>query len=61
MARICVGALITEFEGGLRILLGKRAPDRAFYPGVWDIPGGDCDPGETLEQALFGSYGRRSG
>ena len=52
MARICVGALVTERDGDVRILLGKRAADRAFYPGVWDIPGGHCERGETLEQAL---------
>ena len=52
MARICVGALVTERDGDVRILLGQRAADRAFYPGVWDIPGGHCARGETLEQAL---------
>ena len=51
MAQICVGALVTERDGDLRILLGKRAADRAFYPGVWDLPGGHCARGETLEQA----------
>ncbi len=35
-----------------KILLGKRASDRTFYPNVWDIIGGHCGAGETLEQAL---------
>lgn len=49
---VCVGALLREGEGGRRILLGRRAPDRAFYPGVWDVPGGHCEPGETPARAL---------
>ncbi len=35
-----------------RILLGKRAADRKNRPNVWDILGGHCELGETLEQAL---------
>ncbi len=47
--RECVAALIVE---GHRILLGKRAAERAFYPDVWDVFGGHVEPGESLEQAL---------
>lgn len=51
--RVCVGALLLRTWGGSpRILLGKRAPDLAFYPGVWDVIGGHCEPGETPEQSL---------
>jgi len=46
---ICVGALLRR-DG--RILLGKRAATRAWYPDVWDIPGGHCEPGETYDEAL---------
>ena len=35
-----------------RILLGKRAAGRPFYPDLWDLPGGHCEPGETPEQTL---------
>ncbi len=35
-----------------RILLGKRAANSKNRPNVWDILGGHCEPGETLEQAL---------
>jgi mutator protein MutT len=52
MPHICVGALVVRGLGGVEFLLGKRAATRAFYPNVWDLPGGHCEPGETVEQAL---------
>jgi mutator protein MutT len=30
-----------------RVLLGLRRADRATYPGVWDLPGGHVEPGES--------------
>jgi mutator protein MutT len=36
-----------------RILLGQRAPNRAFYPNVWDVFGGHIEPGEQPEQTLI--------
>ena len=51
--RVCAGALLLSVrDGSARILLGKRTPHRAFYPGVWDVPGGHCETGETPAQAL---------
>lgn len=48
-----MGALLLNVrDGAARVLLGHRAPGRAFYPGVWDVPGGHCEPGETPEHAL---------
>ena len=35
-----------------RLLLGKRSARRMAYPGVWDLPGGHVESGETAEQAL---------
>jgi 8-oxo-dGTP diphosphatase len=35
-----------------RLLLGKRSARRMSYPGVWDLPGGHVEAGETSEQAL---------
>ena len=52
MARVCVGALVVRRDGEPRILLGQRAADRAFFPDVWDIPGGHCEPGETPKRTL---------
>jgi len=45
-----VGGILWENE---RLLLGKRASDRPFYPGVWDIIGGHCKEDESLEQTLI--------
>lgn len=47
--RVCVAALLVQSQ---HILLGKRAPNRAFYPDVWDVVGGHVEPGESHEQAL---------
>jgi 8-oxo-dGTP pyrophosphatase MutT (NUDIX family) len=51
--RICAGAVLTR---GRDILLAKRADDRRFYPGVWDIIGGHCEaneaPADTLVREL---------
>ena len=45
----CVGALLVR-DG--HVLLGRRADDRAWLPGAWDLFGGHIAPGETAEQAL---------
>ena len=34
------------------ILLGRRSPERTFYPDVWDMFGGHMEPGEGQEQTL---------
>ncbi|UTH75729.1 NUDIX domain-containing protein [Chromobacterium sp. IIBBL 290-4] len=47
--RCAAAALI---RGG-QVLLGLRAPDRAFYPGVWDVFGGHLESGESAEAALM--------
>ena len=46
----CAGGILIK---GSRILLGKRASDREFYPNVWDIIGGHCLPGEEPDRALL--------
>ena len=35
-----------------RYLTTKRASVNDYMPGLWDIPGGTVDAGETMEQAL---------
>lgn len=47
--RTCAGGLLVR---GGTILLAKRSDDRAFYPGVWDVPGGHCKESETPTQTL---------
>jgi 8-oxo-dGTP diphosphatase len=44
----CVGAIITD-DGG-RLLLIKRGHDPGA--GLWSLPGGRVEPGETDEQAV---------
>ncbi|MDQ2808518.1 MAG: NUDIX hydrolase [Chloroflexota bacterium] len=50
--QVCVGALVLKRAGTAQILLGKRTAARAFYPNVWDVPGGHCEAGESPEQTL---------
>jgi len=35
-----------------RLLLCLRSAARAYYPGVWDLPGGHVEPGEGEDAAL---------
>lgn len=44
-----------------RLLLGKRSAHRTAYPGVWDLPGGHVEAGETAEQALVRELGEELG
>jgi len=37
---------------GERLLLEWRPEDARVYAGLWDIPGGHLEPGETPERAL---------
>jgi 8-oxo-dGTP diphosphatase len=49
MAHECVAAAIRK---GDRLLLCKRSEQRRWFPGVWDLPGGHIQIGETPPQAL---------
>ncbi len=33
------------------VLLGRRAEDKRWFPGVWDLPGGHIEEGETAIEA----------
>lgn len=37
-------------QSGDRVLLCHRAPDRQWYPDVWDFPGGHVEDGERPER-----------
>ena len=48
MHKVVVAALVREG----RVLLVHRSPNRRAYPGVWDLPGGHIEAGETELAAL---------
>jgi len=48
MHEVVVGALVREGRG----LLVHRSAHKRAYPGVWDLPGGHVDPGESELGAL---------
>ena len=48
MKRCACGVLVRDG----RILLGRRAPERKFYPGTWDMIGGHQEAGESLGETL---------
>lgn len=58
IAHDCVGALLVR-DG--RVLLGRRADDRAWLPGAWDVFGGHIEPGESAEDALRREVGEELG
>ena len=49
MSKVVVFGILLHED---RALLVKRAPSRAFYPGLWDLPGGHSEDGEEPEQTL---------
>jgi len=46
---VVVAAALVDHRG---VLLCHRRPDRRWYPGVWDLPGGHVDPDETAREAV---------
>jgi 8-oxo-dGTP diphosphatase len=52
MMRVVGGAL---FHNG-KLLLVKRTKERAFWPDMWEIPGGRVEKGETDEEALVREF-----
>ncbi len=45
----CVGAILVD---GRSVLLCHRSPDRAWFPDVWDIPGGHVEGDERGPDAI---------
>ena len=53
----CVGAVVTDTAG--RLLLVRRAHDPGA--GLWSLPGGHVEPGETNEQAALREVAEETG
>ena len=39
-----------------KLLLGFRSNITSFYPNTWDVFGGHCESGETVEQTLVREF-----
>lgn len=57
--RLVVGALIVDGAG--RIFVQRRSPQRALFPGAWDIVGGHAEPGEGVRAALAREVAEETG
>lgn len=56
LARAAVAITLVEADDGsgqTAFLLTRRAAGLRAHAGQWALPGGRCDPGETLEQAAL--------
>ena len=53
----CVGAVVTDGQG--RLLMIKRGHEPGA--GLWSIPGGRIEPGETDAEALVREMGEETG
>lgn len=49
-ARKVVGILLWSRDE--KLLLGRRAPEKKLYPGLWQAPGGGVEEGESGEGAI---------
>ena len=52
-AAVAVALTEAEAEGGAALLLTLRASGLRAHSNQWALPGGRCDPGETLSQAAL--------
>lgn len=48
--KIAVSAFVIKDD---KLLVLKRGEDETFLPGVWEVPGGGVDQGETIEGGLI--------
>ena len=56
LKRAAVAITLVEADDGsgeTAFLLTRRAAAMRAHAGQWALPGGRCDPGETLEQAAL--------
>ena len=55
------GALVRDGESDREILLVKRADERTWLPGYWELPGGRIEADEQPNQALIREYREETG
>ncbi len=55
---VAAHALIAKDE---KFLVTKRMATDSYMPGVWDLPGGTVESGETVEQALVREVAEETG
>ncbi|KAJ1672568.1 hypothetical protein EV182_006924, partial [Spiromyces aspiralis] len=48
--RIVIGAAISA--SGTDVLVVQRAANERSFPNQWELPGGHCDPGETILETV---------
>jgi 8-oxo-dGTP diphosphatase len=53
----CVGAVISDESGRMLLILRGHEPGK----GLWSIPGGRIEPGETDEQAVIREVAEETG
>lgn len=46
-----VGVVLREQEQGTRVLVTRRRAE-GVLPGLWEIPGGKVEPGESIESCV---------
>jgi len=64
LRRAAVALTLVEADDGsgeTAFLLTRRATAMRTHAGQWALPGGRCDPGETLEQAALRELGEELG
>ncbi len=57
MYQVVLGALVID----RCVLLAHRSPNKLAYPGVWDLPGGVVEAGESELDALARELGAELG